>query len=344
MDLSLASRPPASWDEFVREHPDGSPFHLSAWSQCVHDGLGWPARFVVATQDGDVVGGLPLHHVRSRLFGTRLASTPQAAYGGPLAADARVFEALVSRAAEEAERLGVDYMELRTAQVAAGLCEGERWRREDLRVTLGGPIAADDDAIEKAIPKKTRADCRKSDAAVTASESAEHFETFRALFAENQHRLGTPVLPARFLRLVAEHPDLGPRILVAEHDGRPVAACLSFSFGERILPYYAGAVADAREQRPNHGLYLNVLRFARRAGCTYFDFGRSKKGSGSYDFKRRWGFAETPLDYRFRLVRGAAMPSLNPANPSYRRKIEAWKRLPGWAANAIGPLLSPGLS
>ncbi len=344
MELSLAKRPPASWDDFVRKHPDGSPFHLAAWSACVRDGLGWPARFVVATQDGDVVGGLPLHHVKSRLFGTRLASTPQAAYGGPPAADETVFAALVARAEQEAEQLSVDYLELRTGRVAPSLCEGDTWRGEDLRVTLGGPIAPDDAAILKAIPKKTRADCRKADALLSASESAEHFEAFRALFAENQHRLGTPVLPARFLRLVAEQPDLGPRIVLVENDGRPVAACLSFSFGERILPYYAGAAGGAREARPNHGLYLNVLRFARAAGFTYFDFGRSKKGSGSHDFKRRWGFDETPLDYRFRLVRAATMPSLNPANPNYRRKIEAWKRLPGWAANAIGPLLSPGLS
>ena len=342
-DITLASRPPASWDAFVRRHADGTPFHLEQWSRCVHEGLRWPARFLTATQDGDLTGVLALHHVRSRLFGRRLCSSPQAAYGGPLATSDEVAAALLARAEQEAESLGVDWLDLRTPCRPA-TAEGDRWRTDDLRVTFGGPIAEDDDGILKAIPKKTRADCRKADKVLDADESPGNLDAFLALFRENQHRLGTPVLPTRFLRAVAAAGDLGPRVLVVRHEGEPVAACLSFTFGERVLPYYAGARGDAFALRPNHGLYLNVLRFARRAGLSWYDFGRSKRGSGSYDFKKRWGFAESPLEYSVRLVRASELPGLNPENPDYKRKIEAWKRLPHWAANIVGPLLSPGLS
>ncbi len=342
--VSVLSRPPAGWDAYVRAHPEGTPFHLSGWSDCVERGLGARQLWVIAEQDGSIAGGLPLAHVKSALFGARLTSMPQAAYGGPLAESVDVARELVEAAEVEAERRKVQYLELRLHTACDGIGDGEHWGGNDLRVTFGGPIATDDDAILKAIPKKTRADCRKADKVVTATETPENFDTFHGLFAENQHRLGTPVLPARFLRLVAECADLGPRILVVRDAERPVAACLSFSFAERILPYYAGAAGDAREAFPNHGLYLNVLRFARRAGFTYYDFGRSKRGSGSYDFKRRWGMDEHQLAYRFRLVRATELPSLNPANPRYQRKIDAWKRLPPWAANLLGPLLSPGLS
>ena len=343
MTVEVASRAPDGWDDLVRQHPAGTPFHLAAWSECVACGLGARAIWIVARRGGVLAGGLPLHHVRSALFGSRLASTPQAAYGGPLAEDDAARAALIERAVGEADRLRVGHLELRLAS-APPETMGTPWSGSDLHVTIGGPIAATDDEILKAIPKKTRADCRKADERLTADESPQHFAAFRRLFAENQRDLGTPVLPARFLRAVAEAPDLGARVLLVRDGETPVAACLSLTFRERVLPYWAGAARSALPLHPNHALYLNDLRFARRAGFTFYDFGRSKRGSGSYAFKSRWGFAETPLAYRYRLVRATALPGLNPQNPRYRRAIVAWQRLPLWAADLVGPALSPGLS
>ena len=341
--VDVRDAPPHGWDAFVRAHPDGTPFHLSAWSLRVAEGLGTRVRWLVSMDGAAIAGVLPLHHVRSVLFGSRLVSSPQAAYGGPVAQDGGVASALVEAATAEAERLGVGYLELRLRQDGPST-QGGRWHGSDLHVTIGGPIAADADAILAAVPKKTRADCRKADEALVAEESPRQFAAFHALFAENQRDLGTPVLPRRFLRSVADCAELGARVLVVRHGEVPVAACLSLAYADRVLPYWAGASSAALALHPNHGLYLNVLRRARAAGLSTFDFGRSRRGSGSYDFKRRWGFAEAPLAYRYRLVRAQSPPDLNPANPKYHRKIEAWKKLPLWAANAVGPILSPGLS
>jgi FemAB-related protein (PEP-CTERM system-associated) len=342
--VHVDARPPAGWDPFVRAHAAGTPFHLTDWARCVERGLGHRTLWLWAADGAEVVGVLPLHHVRSRLFGDRLAGSPQAAYGGPLAVDASVAASLVARAEEEAERLGVGHLEVRFAAPEHAVPAEGRWHGTDLYVTIGGPIAADEDGILKAIPKKTRADCRKADERLAATESPEHFGAFHALFAENQRDLGTPVLPRRFLRAVAEAPGLGARVLLLRHGCDDVAACLSLTWDARILPYWAGASAADMDLRPNHGLYVNVLRFARRAGFDWYDFGRSKRGSGSYDFKRRWGFEERPLAYRYRLVRSAEPPNLNPQNERYARKIETWKRLPLPVANLVGPFLSPGLS
>ena len=65
--------------------------------------------------------------------------------------------------------------------------------------------------------------------------------------------------------------------------------------------------------------------------------GRSKVGTGAYAFKKNWGFAPEPLVYEYRLVRAGAVPDTNPANPKYARAIAAWRRLPLWLANRLGP-------
>jgi hypothetical protein len=74
-----------------------------------------------------------------------------------------------------------------------------------------------------------------------------------------------------------------------------------------------------------------------------FDFGRSKTGTGAFAFKKNWGFAPTPLHYRFRLAPGATIPDHNPLNPKYRLFIAAWKKLPLVVANVLGPPIVRGL-
>ena len=85
------------------------------------------------------------------------------------------------------------------------------------------------------------------------------------------------------------------------------------------------------------------MRRASRRGCTRFDFGRSKVGTGPYDFKRNWGFEPQPLTYAVRTATGAAPREINPMNPKYRFQVAAWKRLPLPIANRLGPLIARGL-
>ncbi len=82
------------------------------------------------------------------------------------------------------------------------------------------------------------------------------------------------------------------------------------------------------------------MRRSADAGVTLFDYGRSKVGTGPYDFKRNWGFEPQPLPYEYRLVRASKVPENNPLNPKYRAFIAAWRRLPLPVANALGPFLA----
>ena len=68
-----------------------------------------------------------------------------------------------------------------------------------------------------------------------------------------------------------------------------------------------------------------------------FDYGRSKKNTGPYAFKKNWGFEPQSLHYEYRLYRGGAIPQNNPANPKYRAFIGLWRRLPRSVANTLGP-------
>ena len=75
-------------------------------------------------------------------------------------------------------------------------------------------------------------------------------------------------------------------------------------------------------------------------GVLLYDFGRSKNGTGSFDFKKNWGFEATPLHYEYCLYGRDSVPQHNPANPRYRAAIDLWRRLPRGVVNAVGPALA----
>ena len=128
-------------------------------------------------------------------------------------------------------------------------------------------------------------------------------------------------------------------ILTIRRNGKPVASVLSFYHGGIVYPYWGGGTAEARALRANELMYFELMRHAVRRGCTRFDFGRSKLGTGAYAFKKNWGFDPQPLVY---WTKGEARET-NPLSPKYRLQIAIWKKLPLPIANLLGPSIARGL-
>jgi hypothetical protein len=84
-------------------------------------------------------------------------------------------------------------------------------------------------------------------------------------------------------------------------------------------------------------MYWELMRRSADRGIRIFDFGRSKRGTGSFDFKKNWGFEPQQLYYEYQLHQSKEMPDNNPLNPKYQMMIKLWQRMPIALANAIGP-------
>jgi FemAB-related protein (PEP-CTERM system-associated) len=198
-----------------------------------------------------------------------------------------------------------------------------------------------DPDVEKnllAIPRKQRAMVRKGIKNGLTSAFDPDVDRFFALFADNVHRQGTPALPRRYFALLRRTFGDDCRVLtVLDSGGTPVSSVLTFYWRDECLPYYAGDAVAARELAANDFKYWELMRDAAGRGYRIFDYGRSKRGTGSFDFKKNWGFEAQPLHYEYLMVRGTRVPEVNPLNPKYRLLIGVWKRLPLPLANLIGP-------
>ena len=157
-----------------------------------------------------------------------------------------------------------------------------------------------------------------------------------------EKRVSKTVFKAKACEFLRHVETLGETVIVTDR-GEPVASVLSFFFREEVLPYYGGGTAAARRSGANDFMYWEVMRRAGLRGYRVFDFGRSKIGTGAYDFKKNWGFAPEPLVYEFRLRTGCTLPDTSPMNPKLQRYINTWKRLPLPVTNFIGPRLIRGL-
>lgn len=322
----------ARWDEFVRGCPEATFFHLSAWQRLLEDVFAHRTWFLYAERAGQIVAVLPLAEVKSRLFGHSLASLPFCVYGG-VVGDEAGSHALEVRADELARELRVEYLEYRNMRP-----RHPNWPRQELYSTFRKAILPDDDANLRAIPRKQRAMVRKGMENKLRCETDADVTRFFALYSDNVRRHGTPALPRRFFAELLHCFGKDCEILtVTDPGGRPLSSVLSFYFRNEVLPYYAGDHVAARSLAANDFKYWELLRRSRERGCTVFDYGRSKVGTGTFSFKKNWGFEPQTLSYEYELYRRTDVPQKNPLNPKYRLFIALWRRLPLPVANLLGP-------
>jgi FemAB-related protein (PEP-CTERM system-associated) len=329
----------AHWDAFVRAAPNATFFHLSGWRRVIERAFGHRTYYLLSERGAALTGVLPLTHVKSRLFGSSLISNAFGVHGGPIAADAESLRLIEAEAVRLTDALRVPVLEFR-----GGPAAGDGWvGRDDLYATFRRAIDPSVERNLKLIPRKQRAMIRKGERNRLGSEIDDDAGRLHRVYAESVRNLGTPVFGRSYFRILREEFADSSDIVTITKDGRAVASVLNFYFRDQVLPYYGGGVAAARDLAANDFMYWEVMRRACEKGCRVFDFGRSKRGTGSYAFKHNWGFAAIPLTYRFRLAPGHRVPDLNPLNPKLRLFIAAWKRLPLPVAGCLGPPIVRGI-
>jgi FemAB-related protein (PEP-CTERM system-associated) len=326
------------WDAFVETCPEATFFHRAGWKTVLERVFGHATHYFFAQRDGVIEGVLPLGHIRSWFFGNSLMSTPFCVYGGVAATTDAARTALTQAGVELAERLRVDALELRYRTP-----HNQDWPRKHLYVTFRKTIDPDPEKNLAAIPRKQRAVVRKGIESGMVSVIDKQTDRFFYAYGSSVRNLGTPVFAPKYFRILKDVFGKDCEILTIEFEKRVVASVMSFYFRDEVAPYYGGGTAEARELKANDFMYWELMRRCAERGSRIFDYGRSKEGTGSYDFKRHWGFEPEPLHYEFKLVNAHELPDVNPLNPKYQFFIKTWQRLPLKVSQWIGPLISKDL-
>jgi FemAB-related protein (PEP-CTERM system-associated) len=327
------------WDDFVQASTDATFFHQAGWKSVIENAFGHKTYFLYVENNGNISGILPLVHINSLFFGNTLVSIAPCVYGGIVASDEQSYLELDKEACRLAKELGVDCLEMRNR-----VQKNPERPYKELYVYFRKELDADVEKNFLAIPRKQRAMVRKGIEAGLTSVIDSNIDRIYHTYSESVRNLGTPVFSKKYFQILKDVFGDQCEVLTVELNGQLIASVMSFYFKDEILPYYGGGTDLARELKGNDFMYWEVMRRAVEKGIKVFDYGRSKIGTGSYSFKKNWGFTPQPLFYEFYLVKSTSLPDINPLNPKYKFFIAAWKRLPLAVSQAIGPWLSKDLS
>lgn len=321
------------WDGFVNSHAHCTGYHRWAWKYVFEEVFGWPAIYLLAVENGTVRGILPLIWQKC-LSRSYLSSMPHLKGGGIVADEPRIEKLLFASAIDAAQQTKASYLELRhLAERDLPLAP-----RED-KVGAMMAIAKDCEERLQRLSKKTRNLVRKSQTfGMTAHFGGiELLPEFYDVYRHNMHDLGSPSYSRHFFSEILMRFPEASRICVARLGSETVASAFLIGFRKTVEVAWASSYRKFLNMKPNMFLYWSILTSAAEQEYEFLDFGRSGRGSGTYEFKLQWGAVPSNLHWGYWLNRGVSMPTTRQQGMQVASRV--WRRLPLALTNVLGPQL-----
>lgn len=329
------------WEAFVARRGQVPLSYHPAWPGILAQGLRHRPLMLEAVDGDEVRGLLPLAFVRSRLFGRFLVGLPYLNYGGVLADDDTVANALIDRAVELADRLDVRYLELRHERA---IPHPALTTRTDHKVHMRLALPGSAEALWKLIGSSVRNQVRKGEKSGLAVHwgAEDLLGEFYDVFSRNMRDLGTPVFGLGLFRSILGAFPGQAELCVVRLGPRPVAAALLLhGHGVTEVPS-ASSLRAYNSTCANMMMYWALLERAVGRGQGTFDFGRSSPDGSTFRFKKQWGAEPHPAEWQYH-VRDGQVGEANRDHPRYQRFIRLWQRLPVPVTRWIGPVIVRGI-
>lgn len=331
------------WDDYIHHQASASVYHQFGWKRVIEKTFGHKGYFLIAKENHQVRGVLPLIFMRSNFFGRYFISLPFIDNAGVLADNSQIAALLCDKAIEMAQDEQVDFVELRNQE------EVKHDSLETLvhKVHFVVPLNPDPQMLWKHVfHENIRNKVKKAwknNLTVDFGASLEYLDSFYQVFSINMRDLGTPVYPrALFLHVLEEFPGQVMIFLVRDKN-RVIGGKLVLLFKDTVYFIYHSSMREYAKLAPNNLLYWAAIEYACQNNYKICNMGRSTIGSGPFNFKKQWGGQVHQLYWQYYLWKANQLPNLSPSNPRFSLAINIWKRLPLGLTQMIGPWLAKHL-
>lgn len=277
------------WDNFVKI-TSGTYCHFFSWKQVVERTYGLETLFLAWISSGSLKAILPVAVMPKTLGCQRKAvSLPYCNYGGLLSSQEIDPAPLKRDAARYLESKKVPIVEFR--EMISGVSDSQI-------VTMILSLPETPDLLWKQLSDKVRNQVRKAQrAGLSLHWGRDQSYDLYEVYAKNMLRLGTPVHSRRFIEEIVANFPLNTDILTVRLRKKTIGAMLVFKNANDWADPIASCLKEYNSINPNMLLYWEALRAATESAATRFDFGRSKRDSGTYRFKSQWGAQPVGLNY-----------------------------------------------
>ena len=269
--------PDAVWDTFVAAHADAHLLQTTRWAE-LKAGAGWQAERVALADGGRLIAGAQILY-RRLPWGQTLAYVPK----GPLVDWRRpqqvrpLLAGMVQAGAAHRPallKLEPDLPDSPQLDLILGSYGLRRGHSVQPRSTIHLPLADGPEVALARMKQKWRYNVRlaeRKEVAVRAMTAAD-LPAWHAMNEETGRRDGFGVHAAAYYDAAFRlFPPEQARWLLAEWQGRPLAAIAVFALGAKSW-YMWGASSNIERQRmPNHALQWAGLSWAAGRGATDYD-------------------------------------------------------------------------
>ena len=292
------------WDAFVKRHPKGLVYHLSAWKQLLEIAFGHiHGQFLVLRNgDGQIQAGLPLYAVKSWVLGNRLVSIPFATMCDPLISSKEEFDLLWPAIEDvsvknKTRRIEIRIRRTNTECLPAPLAASTHYKHHYLTLEKSTDElfrSFNKSNISRAIKK-----AKQEGVIIEERNDEQSLRVLHSFLVSTRRKHSLPPMPFAFFR--AMYQVLSPdhvTLYLAIHEGRPVGGILVSKFKDLWTSEYSGDVSDS-VRGVSQLIYWETIQHAKNSGAANFSFGRtSLDNTGLLTHKRRWATIEEDLtDY-----------------------------------------------
>ena len=236
--------------------------------------------------------------VNSWLTGRRGVSLPFADHCAPLCSDKEAFNRLLEAVIGLGKRRNWRYLEMRGGRslfdeaLPATSFYGHQL---DLSTGAQALFGGFSDSVRRAIRK-----AEKSGVSIEFTRDIKSVRVFHELLCLTRKRHGVPPQPFSFFKQIHQH-ILAPGkgwVVIARHQGRPVAGAVFFHFGQAALYKFGASDETQQNLRANNLIMARSIEWHAQNNFTSFDFGRtSQHNEGLRNFKLGWGAKESQIEY-----------------------------------------------
>lgn len=324
------------WDDFLRSNEYSTPQQLANWKQVMVEVFKSKAIYLLAEDNGKIVGVLPLFHVKSLITGNYITSVP----GGLCAVSEEAAEALLNETKEYVKAVKANYLILRDGR--------KKWDfpglvTDESHVTFKIPMSADLNQITQKMKGKTRKLVfRASQDSLSAEVGLNHLSEYYPVYARAMQGMGTPTLGLSFFQSMASHLPHETNLVSIQFQDDVVGGGFIAPFKQTVYCLWSGLLKEFYDLYVSHMLYWEVIKFAHQWKYQYVDIGRCRENSGGYHFKKSFG-GEVQRLYQQFYLNGIEKPPTVGAEMEeemkYRFFTSVWRKLPQTVTEVLGPKL-----
>lgn len=339
---NVTQRDHETWQNFVMSNAKSSFYHHIGWKKVIEDSFGHHTFYLMAMENKEVHGILPLVLIKSRLFGRMMCSMPFLNFGGICAKSEEAYDALIEAARSLMLKNKSDYVEFRHLYPAPNSLV-----RKEHKVSMTITLNSDPDALWNRFKSKHRTNIRRAakNNLEVVRGGKELVGTFYDIISNGWRDLGTPIYHIRFFENILQRFGELVEIYVINYNGKPIATAFNGLFKGTIEGMWTYALREHASLQTNYLLYWEMIKDACLRGYKLYHLGRSTNKTSATFFKSKWN-AETHQLYWEYLLNASKLekpPELNVDNPKYKLAISLWKKMPVKVANTVGPLLSKNI-